>query len=111
MMEFLREFWTFLLDVEWLRVFVTVIFTAIAVVAGIWWPARLLEAHTNQPLVRWGWYVVGTFALVMIYLAMYGYGHFWNLYHDSEFPARTPPANAAVSAAFMPPANACGARR
>lgn len=91
--EILKDVWTFLLDVEWLRVFVTVIFTAVAVVAGIWWPAKLLEAHTNQPLVRWGWYVVGTFALVMIYLAMYGYGNFWNLYHDSEFPARTPPAN------------------
>ncbi len=74
----------FLGNVIWWRVIVTLVFTAVAVAAGIWWPARLLEAHTNQPLVRWGWYIVGTLALAMIYTAMYGYGQFWVLYRESE---------------------------
>jgi len=79
----------FLGNVIWWRVAVTVVFTAFAVLVAIWWPARLLETHTNQPLVRWGWYFVGTFALVMIYIAMYGYGHFWDLYRQSEVKERT----------------------
>lgn len=74
----------FLSRVDWVRVVVTLLATLVAVVAGIYWPARALEAHTNQPLVRYAWYVVGTMALIMIYLAMYGYGHFWELYHESE---------------------------
>lgn len=80
----------FLSGVIWWRVIVTIVFTGIAALLSIWWPAKLLEAHTNQPLVRWGWYVVGTFALVMIYIAMYGYGHFWTLYRESEVKDRTP---------------------
>lgn len=88
-MEFLNSIVDFLSGLIWWRVIVTIVFTSIAVIAGIWWPARLLEAHTNQPLVRWAWYVVGTFALVMIYVAMYGYGSFWTLYRESEVRGRT----------------------
>ena len=55
----------------------------IAVVLGIWFPAKMLAQHTNQPLAKPIWYFVGTVALVMIYISMYGYGHFWDLYADS----------------------------
>lgn len=88
----------FLGNIVWWRVLITVVFTAIAVVVAIWWPARLLEAHTNQPLVRWAWYLVGTFALVMIYMAMYGYGSFWTLYRESEVRDRGRAAAAADEA-------------
>jgi hypothetical protein len=82
-MEFLNDIWVFLGNVQWGRVAVVVIFTLIAVVLGIWFPARMLVEHTNQPLAKPIWYVVGTIALVMIYISMYGYGHFWDLYADS----------------------------
>ncbi|MBZ0138028.1 MAG: hypothetical protein K8I27_16855 [Planctomycetes bacterium] len=82
-MEFLSEIWTFLGNVQWVRVIVTIMATLIAVVLGIWFPARMLAEHTNQPLAKPAWYIVGTLALVMIYISMYGYGHFWQLYADS----------------------------
>ena len=82
-MEFLNDIWVFLTNVMWGRVAVVVIFTLVAVVLGIWFPAKMLEQHTNQPLAKPLWYVVGTLALVMIYISMYGYGHFWDLYADS----------------------------
>ena len=82
-MEFLNDVWTFLYNVQWGRVAVIVIFTMIAVVLGIWFPAKMLAQHTNQPLAKPIWYFVGTVALVMIYISMYGYGHFWDLYADS----------------------------
>ena len=82
-MEFLHDTWQFLSHVNWGRVAVIVIFTGVAVVAGIWFPARMLALHTNQPLAKPMWYIVGTLALVMIYISMYGYGHFWDLYADS----------------------------
>ncbi|MCB9894838.1 MAG: hypothetical protein H6839_10335 [Planctomycetes bacterium] len=82
-MEFINDAWNFLSNVHWGRVAVVVIFTLIAVVLGIWFPARMLEEHTNQPLAKPIWYFVGTVALVMIYISMYGYGHFWDLYADS----------------------------
>jgi len=89
-MEFLDGVIDFLAGVQWLRVVITIIATLLAVVGGIYLPARVLEAHTNQPLVRYAWYVVGTMALVMIYLAMYGYGQFWDLYRESEQRERNP---------------------
>lgn len=82
-MEFLNDIWVFLSHVQWGRVAVVVIFTLVAVVLGIWFPAKMLEQHTNQPLAKPVWYVIGTLALVMIYISMYGYGHFWDLYADS----------------------------
>jgi hypothetical protein len=83
MMEFLEGIWTFLGNLNWWRVIVTIFFTAVAVVLGIWLPAKMLEEHTNQPLAKPVWYVIGTIALVMIYISMYGYGHFWQLYSES----------------------------
>jgi ABC-type amino acid transport system permease subunit len=83
-MEFLDSVIDFLSRVEWMRVIITVLATLFAVVVGIYWPARLMETYTNQPVARYAWYFVGTMALIMIYLAMYGYGHFWDLYHESE---------------------------
>lgn len=91
-MDFLDSALEFLGNIDWLRVFITVIATVIAVVLGIYYPAKVLEAHTNQPIVRYVWYVIGTCTLVMVYLAMYGYGHFWTLYHDSEMRERHTPA-------------------
>ena len=83
MSEFFSEIWTFLSNVHWVRLIITIMATFIAVVLGIWFPAKMLEEHTNQPLARPAWYFVGTMALVMIYISMYGYGEFWQLYADS----------------------------
>lgn len=83
MSEFFQDTFTFLGEVHWVRVIVTILATLIAVVLGIWFPAKMLAEHTNQPLAKPAWYVVGTLALVMIYISMYGYGHFWQLYADS----------------------------
>lgn len=66
------------------QIFVTVVATLIAVVLGVWLPGRLLEAHTRQPAARYVWYVASLIVMVMIYISMYGYGHFWQLYSDSE---------------------------
>ena len=46
-MEFLNDIWVFLTNVMWGRVAVVVIFTLVAVVLGIWFPAKMLEQHTN----------------------------------------------------------------
>jgi ABC-type arginine/histidine transport system permease subunit len=82
-MNFLADVWELFDGLNWVRVFVTVLATLVAVVLGIWFPARMLEAHTNQPLARPVWYVAGTLILVMIYVCMYGYGQFWTLYAES----------------------------
>lgn len=92
-MEFLNDAWSFLAALHWGRVVITVIGTLIAVVVGIWFPAKMLEAHTNQPLARYVWYFVGTLALVMVYISMYGYGHFWHLYSESEETREVAPLN------------------
>lgn len=83
-MEWLEEVLEFLARVHWIRVVITVLATAIAIVFGIWAPARLLETYTNQPAVRYVWYAMGTALLVMVYVSMYGYGHFWELYGGLE---------------------------
>ncbi|MCA8910199.1 MAG: hypothetical protein KDB82_00720 [Planctomycetes bacterium] len=83
-MAFIQDILTFLSNVQWLHLIITVLATMLAVVLGIWFPARMLEAHTNQPAARYVWYVAGTLVLVMIYISMYGYGHFWELYSNSE---------------------------
>lgn len=77
----------FLANVQWVRVIVTIMATAVGVVLGIYVPARLLEMHTNQPAARYVWYVIGTITLVMVYICMYGYGLFWELYSNSEAAA------------------------
>ncbi len=82
-MEWLSEVFDFLVSVHWVRVIITILATAVGVVLGIWVPARLLELHTNQPAVRYVWYVMGTLTLIMIYVCMYAYGHFWDLYGDA----------------------------
>jgi len=92
-MEFLENVWNFLGNLNWIRVFFTIVFTAVAVVFGIWYPAKMLEQHTNQPLARPVWYVIGTLALVMIYISMYGYGHFWELYSNSPETQEAAPLN------------------
>lgn len=77
----------FLANVQWVRVVVTIMATAVGVVLGIYVPARLLEMHTNQPAARYVWYVIGTITLIMVYICMYGYGLFWELYSNSEAAA------------------------
>ncbi len=74
----------FLANVHWVRVIFTILLTGLAVVLGIWWPAGVLERYTNQPAVRYVWYIAGTLMLIMVYVSMYGYGHFWELYSASE---------------------------
>ena len=91
MLEFLNDVWTFMTRVQWGRVFVTIVATAIAVVCGIWFPARMLEQHTNQPAARYVWCVAGTMTIVVIYVCMYGYGHFWTLYSESPETQRLAP--------------------
>jgi ABC-type arginine/histidine transport system permease subunit len=83
-MEWLDEVLEFLSRVNWLRVVVTVLATAVAIILGIWAPARLLERYTNQVAVRYIWYVMGTGLLIMVYISMYGFGHFWTLYGGLE---------------------------
>jgi predicted PurR-regulated permease PerM len=93
MLDFLDSAWQFLTSLDWIRVIFTILFTAVAVVFGIWFPARMLEQHTNQPLAKPIWYVIGTLALVMIYISMYGYGHFWELYSNSPESQEAVPLN------------------
>lgn len=93
MSEFFEGIWAFLSSLNWMRVFFTILFTAVAVVFGIWFPARMLAEHTNQPLAKPVWYVIGTLALVMIYISMYGYGHFWELYSESPESQEAAPLN------------------
>lgn len=83
-MDWFNNTLEFLSGVQWMRVIITVVVTALAVLLGIHTPARVLEEHTNQPLVRYAWYFVGTFLMVMIFISMYSYGNFWNLYMQSE---------------------------
>ncbi|MCB9932850.1 MAG: hypothetical protein H6841_05435 [Planctomycetes bacterium] len=92
-MGFISDVWDFLSSLDWVRVIVTILFTAMAVVLGIWFPARMLERHTNQPLAKPVWYVVGTLALVMIYVSMFGYGRFWTLYSNSPETQEAAPLN------------------
>ena len=92
-MEFLSDVWTFLGSVHWPRVIITIIATLIAVVLGIWFPAKMLALHTNQPLAKPAWYIVGTLCLLMVYVSMYGYGHFWQLYADSPETQDAAPLN------------------
>src|SRR5690606_29979937 len=82
--EVLTDVFDFLARVHWVRVIFTVLLTAIAVFLGIWLPARILERYTNQVALRYVWYVGGTLMLIMVYVSMYGYGHFWELYGTSE---------------------------
>jgi predicted PurR-regulated permease PerM len=95
MSEFFEGMWTFLSSLNWMRVFFTILFTAIAVVLGIWYPARMLEQHTNQPLVKPVWYVISTLALVMIYISMFGYGRFWQSYSENPEAQEAAPLNPA----------------
>lgn len=83
-MEWMDHAIDFLSRVHWLRVIFTVLLTTVAVVLGIWLPARILERYTNQVAMRYVWYVGGTLMLIMVYVSMYGYGHFWELYGASE---------------------------
>jgi len=73
----------FLASVNWVRVFVTIVGTAIAVFFGIWVPARLFETYTGQVAVRYVWFVAGGMMLVMIYISLFGYGNFWTMYVES----------------------------
>jgi ABC-type amino acid transport system permease subunit len=82
--EWLTEAFEFLARVNWVRVTITVLATLTAVVLGIWAPARMLEFHTRQPAVRYIWYVLGTLILIMVYVSMYGYGLFWELYSENS---------------------------
>ncbi|MCA8919182.1 MAG: hypothetical protein KDB68_07240 [Planctomycetes bacterium] len=84
MMLFIHDMFVFLSNVHWVQLIVTLIATLIAIVLGVWLPGRLLELHTNQPAARYVWYVASLIVMVMIYISMYGYGHFWQLYSDSE---------------------------
>jgi ABC-type amino acid transport system permease subunit len=83
-MEWVSEVFEFLARVNWLRVIVAVLATAVAVVLGVWAPARLLESYTNQPAVRYIWYVLGVWLLIMVYVSMFGYGHFWESYSELD---------------------------
>lgn len=74
----------YLSQVDWMTVAVAVTLLAFAIVVGVWLPGRFIERHTNQPAARFVWYGVGTLTLVMIYLAAYGYGLFWNNLGESE---------------------------
>ncbi len=85
MMEWLESVWEFLVHVRWGNVAVTVILGAVAVVGGIWWPARMMEEYTGQPKVRYIWYFVGTMTMVVIWWSMWSYGRFWNLYMDGAY--------------------------
>ena len=78
MLEWLKEVGSFLAAIDWIRLVFSLLFTIVAVAAGIWYPGRILERHTNQPIARYVWYALGTLMLVMIYLTMYGYGFFWD---------------------------------
>jgi ABC-type amino acid transport system permease subunit len=91
-MEWLQTVFEFLSNVHWMRVIITVLATAVGVVAGIWFPARMLENYTNQPAARYIWYVLGTGAMVLIYISMYGYGLFWELYLESDLREELQPA-------------------
>ncbi|MCC6464457.1 MAG: hypothetical protein IT463_03845 [Planctomycetes bacterium] len=84
MMDWLQPVLDFLAQVRWGYVFLVLISTVAAVYFGVLLPGRLIEAHTNQPIARWVWYVVSVLVLLMIYVAMYGYGEFWFLYGASE---------------------------
>ena len=93
MTEFFEGIWIFFTNLNWWRVIVTIFFTALAVVLGIWFPAKMLAEHTNQPLAKPIWYFIGTVALIMIYVSMYGYGHFWELYSESPESQEAAPLN------------------
>ena len=74
----------YLSNVDWLAALMTLILVTIALILGVWLPGKYIERHTNQPAARYVWYGVGTFTLVMVYIAAYGYGLFWNNVNESE---------------------------
>lgn len=74
----------FLSQLDWLRVVIALIGTGISVVFGIYIPARILEDYTGQVGVKWIWYFLGTFCLVMVYISMFGYGYFWTAYSETR---------------------------
>jgi hypothetical protein len=78
-MSEMEEFLAFLESVNWAAVVVSLLLFAVTIWLGIWLPGKVIERHTNQPVARYVWYGVGSLALVMIYLAAYGYGLFWNI--------------------------------
>jgi hypothetical protein len=88
-MEWLDQATEFLSRLDWVRVFFTILLTGVAIVAGVWYPARVLERYTNQVALRYIWYVAGTLMLIMVYVSLYGYGHFWELYSAGEIGDQT----------------------
>ncbi|MBP9891872.1 MAG: hypothetical protein KBG84_08185 [Planctomycetes bacterium] len=74
----------YLANVDWLATLMTLILVMVALVLGVWLPGKYIERHTNQPAARYVWYGVGTFTLIMVYVAAYGYGLFWNNLGESE---------------------------
>lgn len=80
----MAELLDYLASVDWMAVVVSVVLFTVAVIVGIWMPGKYIERHTNQPAARYVWYCVGALTLVMIYIAAYGYGLFWNNLNESE---------------------------
>jgi hypothetical protein len=74
----------YLANVDWLAAMMTLVLVTVALILGVWLPGKYIERHTNQPAARYVWYGVGTFVLVMVYVAAYGYGLFWNNLGESE---------------------------
>ena len=74
----------FLSHLDWLRVVFALLGTVVAVVFGIYIPARILEDYTNQPALRWIWYGLGGMCLIMVYISMFGYGYFWTAYTNTK---------------------------
>ncbi len=74
----------YLANVDWLATLMTLVLVMVALVLGVWLPGKYIERHTNQPAARYVWYGVGTFTLIMVYVAAYGYGLFWNNLGESE---------------------------
>ena len=71
-------------NLDWPALIVSVILVGIGLVVGVWLPGKFIERHTNQPGARYVWYGVGTFTLIMVYIAAYGYGLFWNNVNENE---------------------------
>ncbi len=80
----MQELLEFLANLDWMALAVTVVLTLIALLVGVWLPGKFIERHTNQPAARYVWYGVGTFTLIMVYIAAYGYGLFWNNVNENE---------------------------
>lgn len=81
MIESITEFFN---NLDPVRATFTIFGTIIAIIFGIYIPARILEDYTNQPAMRWIWYFTGFITLVMVYISMYTYGYFWTSYQETK---------------------------